>query len=407
MCPGFGRVDPALCPAGFVCSKERLFSPNIRCPKGFYCLNGTMSSDPFRNDTTLRPYPCQPGSYCTGGVTSDEIVAGDFAYPQPCTEGFYCELGSTSSKGSGLCPRGFICPQGTAVPIPTAKGKYSDFEGTVQAADCLPGFYAPTIETVMCYPCPPGTECLSDGSSIATICPPGTFRSTLEADGVPCFPCPQGTWSKNWELREVAECISCPTGIVCPVDGMTNPCSVDDLPTLYEPTNNGESLVQCFAQGPNSYYGKLLPPWIDSKGRGPHFVPTTEASGGECYTNSQPHGSVVYQRYADYYGPLHEITTGKPHQGYGDKLQSPFPDFFGRGSLYIDLPKNRVFDPSNNCTRGFFLFNDTLGRDEWLPGTCEADVFCYSKDKAEALSCPEGFVCDEKTSGLISQHPCR
>jgi len=407
LCPGFGRVDPALCPAGFVCSKERLFSPNIRCPKGFYCLNGTMSSDPFRNDTTLRPYPCQPGSYCIGGVASDEIVAGDFSHAQPCTEGFYCELGSTSSKGSGLCPRGFICPQGTAVPIPTAKGQFAELEGTVQAADCLPGFYAPTIETVMCYPCPPGTECLSDGTAVATICPPGTFRSTVEADGVPCFPCPQGTWSKNWELRESAECISCPTGIVCPVDGMTNPCSRDDLPQLFEPTNNGESLVQCLGQGTSNYFGKLLPPWIDSKGRGPHFVPTSEASGGECYTNSQPHGSVVYQRYADYYGPMHEITTGKPHQGYGDAFQSPFPDFFGRGSLYIDLPKNRMYDPSNNCTRGFFLFNDTIGTDEWLPGTCEADIFCYNTDKSEAQSCPEGYVCDEKTSGLISQHPCR
>lgn len=32
-----------------------------------------------------------------------------------------------------------------------------------------------------------------------------------------------GTWSKNWQLREKGECINCPPGINCPLDGMTNP----------------------------------------------------------------------------------------------------------------------------------------------------------------------------------------
>ena len=54
ICPGFGRVDPAICPNGFVCSVPGLDSPNLRCPKGMYCNNGTLTSDPYRNDTTLR-----------------------------------------------------------------------------------------------------------------------------------------------------------------------------------------------------------------------------------------------------------------------------------------------------------------------------------------------------------------
>lgn len=45
-------------PPGFVCSRPELASPNTLCPAGYYCPNGTMTSDPFRNDTTLRPYPC-------------------------------------------------------------------------------------------------------------------------------------------------------------------------------------------------------------------------------------------------------------------------------------------------------------------------------------------------------------
>jgi len=68
ICPGFGRLDPAPCPAGFVCSRPELSSPNLRCPPGFYCPENTITADPFRNDTTMRPYPCDPGSYCLGGV---------------------------------------------------------------------------------------------------------------------------------------------------------------------------------------------------------------------------------------------------------------------------------------------------------------------------------------------------
>ena len=149
ICPGFGRVDPAICPPGFVCSKDSLVSANSRCPAGFYCPNGTLTSDPFRNDTTLRPYPCRPGTYCLSGVGYDEVRRYDYLYAQNCTEGFYCELASTSPKGSGLCPRGFLCPIGTAVPMPTPKGTFAELEGTVQPADCLPGFYAPTVESAV------------------------------------------------------------------------------------------------------------------------------------------------------------------------------------------------------------------------------------------------------------------
>ena len=57
ICPGFGRIQPAICPPGYACSRERLAAPNMRCPRGHYCPNGTVTADPQRNDTTLRPYP--------------------------------------------------------------------------------------------------------------------------------------------------------------------------------------------------------------------------------------------------------------------------------------------------------------------------------------------------------------
>ena len=43
-CPMLGLADPAICPPGYVCSKVGLENPNVRCPAGFYCQNGTKTS---------------------------------------------------------------------------------------------------------------------------------------------------------------------------------------------------------------------------------------------------------------------------------------------------------------------------------------------------------------------------
>lgn len=149
------------------------------------------------------------------GAGSNEIKSGDFFYAQPCQAGIYCESASATAKGSGLCPEGFICPAQTATPIPTPKGTYAELKGLSFASDCLPGFYAPTIESVTCYPCPPGTSCENGGTIIADLCPPGTYRGTLSIDGLSCIPCPQGTWNKQYGAREAGECIKCPPGVVC------------------------------------------------------------------------------------------------------------------------------------------------------------------------------------------------
>eukprot|EP00941_MAST-03F_sp_MAST-3F-sp1_P003443 g3443.t1 len=400
ICPGYGRIDPAICPPGMVCSRLALTSPNIRCPKGNYCQNGTITSDPFRNDTTLRPYPCPPGSFCSGGVGFNVIKKGAPEYPQPCTEGFYCELGSTGPKGSGLCPLGFYCPAATAVPIPTARGQFAGLLGTVQPAQCRPGYYSPTIESVKCYPCPPGSMCENDGMPDAKICPPGTFRTTVEGDGIMCLGCPQGTWSKNWELRDTTECIPCPPGVVCPIDGMTFPCAKGDLPTPWVPTGNEESQLVCERKGARYRYGYLDPrrPWaIDSKGRGPYLIPSLQ---GQCFFNLQANGTRTYERLRDYHSSLYVLQRGLDHQGYGDA--DFYQGTFGYGSLRIDLPRERNFIPSRNCTSGYMLWNDTLQNDQWYPGQCEADLICNYDAKPQAEPCSEGYVCYERTNSVTA-----
>ena len=244
-----------------------------------------------------------------------------------------------------------------------------------------------------------------EGLFEAEDCGPGTYRSTNDESGNSCLPCPQGTWSKNWGLRERGECTRCPTGVVCPLDGMTNPCSYSDLPTPYEPVVNSQgmpaleylfstefrpppfSMSECHALNSNTekttspeyFYGELVPPYIDILGRGPHFRPSDQNSlkyqrEAKCYRNLQPEGSLVYMRMADYYGPQYDIQTGFPHQGYGISLLNnqiyatappegfdfSFTYFRGEGNGYIDLPKARVYDPAFNCTKGIQLMNSSL-----------------------------------------------
>ncbi len=410
-CDGYGRVDPATCTPGYVCSDKDLALPNMRCPPGYYCPPGTQTSDPFRNDTTLRPYPCQPGSYCPSGCGYESIVEGNFSHAQPCSAGFYCEVASTSAKGSGPCPPSFVCPKGSAVPIPSKTGHYAKYSGTIEATKCLPGFYAPTIQSSECIPCPPGTMCEDEGLVKANFCPPGTYRGSLKLDGIPCITCPQGTWSKNWNLRDKSECVKCASGVNCPTDGMTSPCSKTDLPTPYEPIVNlngipmpeyhfrpesrppyysvdeclklnahedGLTLVQSKSKH-HYFFGELIPPYIDILGRGAHIRITDEIStkygnGAKCYRNKQARGSLVFEQFAAFYGPQFDLQTGYPHQGYygsnhvavqlfsttrgSSNTSSQY--FFSKGISYIPLPRSLKFDPTFNCMPGFSLMNSTL-----------------------------------------------
>jgi hypothetical protein len=160
-----------------------------------------------------------------------------------------------------------------------------------------------------------------------------------------------------------------------------------------------ESMAQCLDRGRDFVFGVLLEPWIDDHGIGPHFLPHV---AGQCYRNPQPLGSPLYQRFTEFYGPLMDITTGTPNQGYGDdSSQLSAPGYFGQGSLYSELSVSSEYDIARNCTRGFFF------KDAWFPGTCEADIICDSTKTAQALICPEGYICSEGTTDATALSiPC-
>eukprot|EP00924_Labyrinthula_sp_SR-Ha-C_P015590 maker-scaffold_4-snap-gene-4.39-mRNA-1 protein AED:0.06 eAED:0.07 QI:0/0/0/1/0.5/0.33/3/0/2498 len=428
-CPQIATVSPKLCPPGFICSLDGLVYPNGRCPAGFYCLSGTRTSNPFRNDTTNRPYPCSAGTYCLPGVGSNFVVEGNFFFAQYCSAGFYCLTSSVSPRGTGLCPKGFYCPKGSKLPIPTPKGYFTELEGSVEPAKCPPGTYAPTIQTTSCLKCPPGTSCPADGTVAVSVCPPGTYRSA-DGDGIEsfdCSSCPEGTWSKNWELRSVTECIPCAPGTYCPAMGITNPCSYADFPTLFRPTGNDEDEKSCLSRGKSFHYGYLKCP-INVLGEGPNFRRSTFSPGTilnsscdgrtaslvklhqtvevQCYENVWPLGSILYQRVKEFHGLKYEtLYTQQYHAGYGEV--SNYLGYFGQGSRSIDLPVSDRFLPFRNCSPGYFSSFELEGDEDWIPGSCEADIICASSQKTQARACPEGYACDSRTtSSSVYQNPC-
>lgn len=100
----------------------------------------------------------------------------------------------------------------------------------------------------------------------------------------------------------------------------------------------------------------------------------------------------------------------------GTQLISRSTHSFLLRSHYIPLYGAPTFDPTNNCTSGFFelITSPPIGDSlmpqysfNWLPGNCEADLFCQYDGKSQALPCAEGYVCPEATTALTSADlPC-
>jgi hypothetical protein len=276
--PGFGRLLPAPCPAGFVCNTTGGALPASRCPKGFFCLIGTLTSNASSPEGTTqdeaikmwrskRPYPCPPGTYCLDGVNTPYSKKGDLVTPQPCTPGAFCvnatkdATGETCSRyeyGSpedfkkqtwttinprpdgtseivvivddecgGPCPPGHYCPINSSIPTPAPQGTFSKGFGNVQATLCFAGTFAPNSGSSQCLPCPAGYQCPKDGVWQPTICPPGRYRSL--DDTITCQMCPPGTWSAKYGVTDQTFCEACPAGRVCSLEAMTslaqsNPC---------------------------------------------------------------------------------------------------------------------------------------------------------------------------------------
>jgi len=187
--PDAGAMVPMTCPRGAVCDTTGLSIPSKLCPPGHYCLEGTRTSNFTDFSIAERPLPCPFGMYCTAGVVSESSIAYNFTTPQQCYSGYVCEPGSITPQGSGPCPPGHYCPEGEQLICP--KRMYCPGVANAEPKPCLPGEYNSEFGKDSCQKCPKGTICPGFAREAPEVCTPG-FVCDTEGLAVAGTRCPAG-----------------------------------------------------------------------------------------------------------------------------------------------------------------------------------------------------------------------
>ena len=187
--PDFGMEIVRPCPRGAVCDITGLVSWEKQCPPGHFCLEGTRTTNFTDFTVAERPLPCPFGYYCGPGVVADQTIANNFSTPQPCHPGYLCEPGSVTPQGSGPCPPGHYCPPGEMLPCPP-RTFCSDVANT-EPRPCQPGSYNQEYGQSKCKESPVGTISPGFARLLPEKCPPG-FVCDEPGLSLPMKRCPRG-----------------------------------------------------------------------------------------------------------------------------------------------------------------------------------------------------------------------
>lgn len=199
-----------VCPAGYACDAAALTDSAMLtfkgCAAGLFCPTGTTVAPspathacPLGNEcpfATPNPQTCDPGTYANVTGLAACLVTPAAYYSlegavQPtgqCDPGYYCPAGSSSSK-----------------QVPCAGGTYFPAYGARAQADCL--------TCVNGTHCPPGTA-----APITT--PLGSYS---EAGAAAATLCPTGRFGNITGARSELECAECLPGFYCDRRGLTVP----------------------------------------------------------------------------------------------------------------------------------------------------------------------------------------
>ncbi|XP_021344085.1 signal peptide, CUB and EGF-like domain-containing protein 3, partial [Mizuhopecten yessoensis] len=108
---------------------------------------------------------------------------------------------SANDECAGLCPSGYYCPVGIEEPIPCPKDTYRGHPGGAAVSDC--------------DKCPAGFLC-NEGTSVPVECPAGYYCP----EGNKTEPCPYLTFRNNTGAAVVTDCYPCPAGYFCNQTGI-------------------------------------------------------------------------------------------------------------------------------------------------------------------------------------------
>ena len=193
-CP-LGSVDPIVCDAGHYCPNGQ---DRIACPAGTYGATSGLGSS---SCTGL----CTRGYYCPEGSTSTTQIicpAGRYGATDglatglcsgECDAGYYCPEGSTSFKQIACGGAHLFCPVGSSQPIRVGLGNYTeygDYQTRHRERTTERGYYSLGYSGLRRI-CEAGSYGASEGLAINTCtgqCDPGYYcpAGSIAATAVKC-----------------------------------------------------------------------------------------------------------------------------------------------------------------------------------------------------------------------------
>ncbi|XP_063762752.1 SCO-spondin isoform X2 [Eleginops maclovinus] len=331
------------------------------------------------------PQPCEAGSYCS--KTGLDAPTG------PCAAGYYCPIVSYNLHAS-LCPPGHYCPPGTPLPLPCPVGTIQSSMGrsTVEACQqCPQGHYChqrgKTVPSGWCaegYYCPEGQSAERPQKNLCSV---GHYCEKGSVKQTACLP-------GSHQLRQgQGSCETCPAGFHCPDQGMTKPLpcergfycssgSANQQPCPAGTYGNISGLVE-------EWQCSLCDPGVYCKGTGRTFPSGPCTAGFVCVGGaSEP-------------SPL-DNRTGLPcPPGFFCSVRTTVPKPCPKGTF---SKQSGLVDESQcrSCSPGFYCSETGLSA---VSGPCLPGFYCLEGSRtatpmtsASGGVCPAGHYCVEGSS---------
>eukprot|EP01135_Chromosphaera_perkinsii_P005913 Nk52_evm8s371 gene=Nk52_evmTU8s371 len=393
------------CAAGYYCHIQSSvqspsgpgdFVSNGPCPKGHYCLQGTVSPTPCPIGTLVNQVgskveadcvPCTAGHYCE--TTGLALPTGK------CDPGFFCPgltANSEKTPAANVCPTGSSCPSGSSAPV-----------------KCADGFYQDQTQQGSCKSCPAGSLC-QNGASATTPCPLKHFCAKEAKIAVVC---PDGQYGHKEGLTAATDCPPCPAGKFCTNGEVSGDCAAGYFCTSGSNTATPDNLANA-GKCPLGFFCPLGTgtPQACPPGKVINFIGATKETdcqpcpaGFTCPVGS----NIAFICPKGYYCALSNPTIPCPIGTYSDKLGAKdnstclsCPEgYWCHKEATIDytvLPcpvgsycEKGVQAPSP-CAAGWYR-NATLGKSANDCTTCPGGFFCSTNSSDPLDVCPEGSYC--------------
>ncbi|XP_028563977.2 uncharacterized protein LOC114585457 [Podarcis muralis] len=377
------------CPPGKFCSSPGLAAPTGDCSAGFWCKEGARTPNPTDGVSGL---PCPRGHYCLSGTLvpsacprgtwSGEEGNQNLQSCQACPGGHYCN-GTGLVAPSGRCAVGFYCVTGSITPTPTdgisgapcPMGHFCPL-GSESPTPCPPGSYmAETHAQGWCHTCPEGKYCLP--GHLPHLCPKGFFCP--EGTGLNWQPCPPGTYSPIQGIGSHTDCRSCDGGKFCMYHNatdVTGHCWEGYYCTQGSDRPNPEVQLNDHSAGPcpSGHYcprGTAVPKQCPV---GTFAASTKLISETECSACLPGHYCNT---------PGLTTPTGLCEEGY----------YCIVGSTVPNIPA--MDETGGPCPRGYFCPQGTAN-----PLPCPEGSYNPLQRQATCLPCPSGYFCPKNSSSL-------